>query len=85
MANAQIRAVNAGVHYTSSAGNRGNQHYHANFNCTGASITFGPNTFDCPHDFGGGDRRLSITLAASNSIRLQWAEQIGRASCRERV
>ncbi len=79
VANAKIGAVNAGVYYTCSAGNRGNQHYHANFNCTGSNITFGPNTFDCPHDFGGGDRRLSITLAASNSIRLQWAEPFGGA------
>jgi len=79
VANAKIAAVAAGVYYTCSAGNRGNQHHHANFNCTDDLVVIGPNVFSCPHDFGAGDRLLSITLAASNSIRLQWAEPFGGA------
>lgn len=74
---AKRNAVNAGIFFTSSAGNRGNQHWEGNFNAPATNVTIGPNTYAAPHDFGGGDNRLRITLAASNSIRMQWAEPYG--------
>jgi hypothetical protein len=77
IAQAKQNAVAAGIFYTASAGNRGNQHYEDNYNSTAANVPIGPNVYDNPHDFGGGDFLLSITLAASNSIYLQWAEPFG--------
>jgi len=74
---AKRNAVNAGIFYTASAGNRGGQHYEGNFNAPATNVTIGPNTYAAPHDFGAGDNRLRITLAASNSIRMQWAEPYG--------
>ena len=77
VAEAKRNAVNAGIFYTASAGNRGGQHYEGNFNAPATNVAIGPNTYAAPHDFGGGDNQLRITLATSNSIRLQWAEPYG--------
>jgi hypothetical protein len=77
IAQAKQNAVAAGIFYTASAGNRGNQHYEGNFNSTASDVTIGPNTYDHPHDFGGGDFLLSITVGSSNSIYLQWADPFG--------
>ncbi len=77
IAQAKKNAVAAGIFYTASAGNRGNQHYEENFNSTASDVVIGPNTYDHPHDFGGGDFLLSITVGSSNSIYLQWADPFG--------
>jgi len=79
IAQAKQAAFNAGIFYTCSAGNRGNQHYQGNFSGLGPK-TFGSQDYDNPHDFGGGDYRLSITLNnGSNDLYLQWAELFGTA------
>lgn len=77
IAQAKQNAVAAGIFYTASAGNRGNQHYEENFNSTAANVPIGPNVYDNPHDFGGADFQLSITLGTDNSIYLQWADPFG--------
>lgn len=82
VAQAKVNAVAAGIFYTCSAGNRGGQHHHANYNCTASNVSIGGNMYACPHDFNGsGDRLLSVSLAGGggNSIRLQWAEAFGAA------
>jgi hypothetical protein len=78
IAQAKQNAVAAGIFYTCSAGNRAGQHYQGNFNGAGAA-SVGPTNFSNPHDFGGGDVSLNITLAAQNDVRLQWAELFGSA------
>ena len=82
IAQAKQAAFAAGIFYTCSAGNRALEHYQGNFNCTGGNITIGPNTYECPHDFGGGDRRLRIQVGTGGSatIYLQWAEAFGAAA-----
>ncbi len=82
IAQAKQAAVAAGIFYTCSAGNRALEHYQGNFNCSGSNIAIGPNTYDCPHDFGGGDRRLRIRVGSGGSatIYLQWAEPFGAAA-----
>ncbi len=78
IAQAKQAAVAAGIFYTCSAGNRGNQHYQGNFSGAGAT-SVGPTNFSNPHAFAGGDVTLNITLAAQNDIELQWSELYGSA------
>lgn len=81
IAQAKQAAFGAGIFYTASSGNRGNQHYEGFFNSTATNVTIGPNTYANPHDFGGGDYRLAVTLGSpnsnANSLYLQWADQFG--------
>jgi len=77
IAQAKQAAVAAGIFYTCSAGNRGNQHYENFFNGGTSNVTIGPNTYNEPHDFGGGDYRLQVSLRTSNSLYLQWADLFG--------
>ena len=77
IAQAKQAAVAAGVFYTASAGNRGNQHHEANFNSTASNVTIGPNTYANPHDFGSADYQLNVTLGNTNSLFLQWADPFG--------
>jgi hypothetical protein len=80
IAQAKQNAFVNGVFYTASAGNRGNEHHQDNFNGTTTNVNIGPNTFDRPHDFGGGDFQLQATATANNpTIYLQWAEPFGSA------
>ncbi len=82
IAPAKQAAVAAGILYTCSTGNRALEHYQGNFNCSGSNIAICPNTYDCLHDFGGGDHRLRIRVGSgcSATIYLQWAEPFGAAA-----
>ena len=86
IAQAKQAAEAAGIFYTASAGNRGNQHYEGNFNGPVTSVMIGGNTYANPHDFGGGDYQLSITTSncgtppCGNDVYLQWAELFGSAA-----
>lgn len=85
IAQAKQAAEGAGIFYTASAGNRGNQHYQGDFNGTNDDVVIGGNTYAFPHDFGGGDYQMSVTSRncgsppCANVVYLQWAEQYGAA------
>ena len=61
IAQAKQGAEALGIFYTASAGNRGNQHYQGDFNGTADDVVIGGNTYNRPHDFGGGDYQMSVT------------------------
>ncbi|MHC4428648.1 MAG: S8 family serine peptidase [Planctomycetota bacterium] len=79
IAQARQAGLAAGVFYTASAGNRGNEHHQNNFNGTTANVVIGPNTYSRPHDFGGNDFQLQATALTGSGFTfyLQWAEQFG--------
>jgi hypothetical protein len=86
IAQAKQAAEALGIFYTASAGNRGNQHYQGDFNGTADDVVIGGNTYNRPHDFGGGDYQMSVTSRncgsppCSNTVYLQWNELYGTAN-----
>lgn len=78
IAQAAQAAVNAGVFYTSSAGNESQVHYEANFSGLGSRNIPGRTLIDA-HDFGGGDFLCRISASAGTTITvvLQWNNLFG--------
>jgi len=80
IAQAKQAAAAAGIFYTASAGNRGAQHYEGNFFSPTGNVMVGPNSYANPHDFGGGDVALGVTLDDENDLYLQWADPFGSSA-----
>ncbi|MCO6436668.1 MAG: S8 family serine peptidase [Phycisphaerae bacterium] len=79
---AKIDAVEQGVFYTASAGNRAQRHYEEEFNGPSVNVTLGPNTYNRPHRFAPFNWQLRMKAPPSGAVTicLQWAEPYGSAS-----